>query len=157
MNQSKRFLSFAALLCAGLTFGFAAENPPLLSIELESYDALVADVGAFAAAMGEDESFLEAQLGGMLGPDLLGLIDQSQPWHAAVWMEAIGQPPLVAVVLPVADFEAFEAAVQTSMLGMLVAQLLDVGGPVWSCLVVIRECRSLRVGQSRSSAMPQSW
>lgn len=130
MNKSKLFLSSAALFCAGITSSFATESAPLLSVELESYAALLSDVGAIAAAVGEDTSMLEMQLGGMLGPGVMDLIDQSQPWHAAVWMEAFGQPPVIAVVLPVADSEALKAAMETSMLAMMGAQVLDAGDRV---------------------------
>ena len=91
---------------------------------------MTADVSKFATAIGEDASIVEMQLEGMLSPQVLELIDKSEPWHVAVWLDSSEQPPVVAIVLPVNDFEAFKVAAQSSMIGMLGAQLLDAGDRV---------------------------
>lgn len=127
MNKFKLFLSFFAVLFIGLTCSFAELDAPLFSLELKSYEAFTADTNTIATAIGEDVSALEMQLESMLGPQMFELINQSEPWHVAVWMDSFEQPPIVAIVLPVSDFEAFEAAVQSSVIGAFGAQLSDAG------------------------------
>lgn len=130
MKKFKLFLSSVTLFFTGFVVGFAEENGPLLSVILKSYEALTADVSKFATAIGEDASIVEMQLEGMLSSQVLELIDKSEPWHVAVWLDSSEQPPVVAIVLPVNDFEAFKVAAQSSMIGMLGAQLLDAGDRV---------------------------
>jgi hypothetical protein len=119
-----------AALLFSLSAGFAEANTPLLTIDIESYDALVEDVNTIAASMDQDSAMMQAQLQGMLGAELFGLIDNAKPWHAALWMESMEKLPFVVISLPIADFAAFEKAMQTSMLGLLGAQYIDAGDTV---------------------------
>jgi len=125
MKQSKYYLSLLILFFVGFTNSFADETTPLLSFDIKNYEALIEDVETLATVADEDASALEMQLAGMLGAEVFALIDKTAAWHIAVWMESMGQPPLVAIVLPIEDFEAFQTAVQTSMISALGIQFLD--------------------------------
>ena len=130
MSLSKITLSCAAIFAASLTTAFAAVSRPMLTVDFKSYQALSQDVALVADAAGEDASMAMAQIPGMLGPEIFALLDQSQPWHVAAWMDSIMEPPVVAVILPIADFEAFKTAVTSSFIGMMGANYCDAGDHV---------------------------
>ncbi len=122
--------SIATSLLVSVSTSFADLNDPMLQVNVKSYESLTADAGQFATALGQGDVNVELQLASMIGTDLMALVNKEAPWHLAVWFESMVQPPVIAVVLPVADFEAFETAVQTSPLGQMGAQYLDLGDSV---------------------------
>ncbi|MDQ8206635.1 hypothetical protein QEH52_03885 [Coraliomargarita sp. SDUM461003] len=127
MTVSKLSLSVAAAMVASITSAWAALSAPLLTLDVKNYESLTADIGQVADVVGEDPAMVPAQLEAMLGAEVMALVDASQPWHLAVWMESLMQPPVYALALPIADFETFETAIQTSFLGMMGAQYIDAG------------------------------
>ena len=130
MSLSKITLSCAAIFAASLTTAFAAVSRPMLTVDFKSYQALSQDVALVADAVGEDASMVMAQIPGMLGPELFALLDQSQPWNVSAWMDSMMEPPVVAIILPIADFAAFETAVTSSFIGMMGAKYFDAGDHV---------------------------
>lgn len=130
MQKFTAFLSLSTLVLASAATSFAERSGPMVTIDIKNYETLLADTGAIMTAAGQDASMAQIQMQGMLGAELLGLIDHSEPWHAAVWMDSLEQSPVFSVALPIADFEAFEVAVQTSMIGMLGAKYWEVGDRV---------------------------
>ena len=130
MTLIKFSLFLTAAFVAGLPSSFAKQSVPLLTVDVKSYEALKLDIGLVADAVGEEASSVTMPIEAMLGPDLLALIDPSKPWHAALWMESMVQAPVIGVVLPISDFEAFESAIAMSALGLMGAQYLDLGDTV---------------------------
>lgn len=130
MSIHKLFLVTTASLIMGTSLSLANTKQPTYTIDLKSYTSLKTDVGAVATVMDQDISAMDAQMQGMLGPQLFALIDPAKPWHGAVWYEAMDQPPVVAFSLPISDFEAFGVALQSSMLGMMGARSMDMGDAV---------------------------
>ena len=106
----------------------AAGPEPFVTINVESFEALNSDASKIAAGIGQQASV--AALPFVLGVEVVPLIDPAKPWHAAIWMETIAAPPIIAIVVPVEDFEAFQAAIQTSMIGQLGATYYDSGDNV---------------------------
>ncbi|WPJ97464.1 hypothetical protein SH580_07040 [Coraliomargarita algicola] len=130
MPKISDFLRLTSLVLACSATSFAERSEPLVTVDIESYESLLADAGALMAAVGQDASMAQLQLEGMLGAQIVSLIDTTQPWQVGVWMDRLDQSPVISIVLPVADFEAFQAAAQASMLAMLGAQYLDAGDRV---------------------------
>jgi hypothetical protein len=130
MSISKLALSYTAIFATSVTTAFAAVSRPILTVDFKSYQALSQDVALVSDAVGEDASMAMAQIPGMLGPEIFALLDQSQPWNVSAWMDSMIEPPVVAIVLPIADFEAFETAVTSSFIGMMGAKYFDAGDHV---------------------------
>lgn len=130
MTVFKLSLSVAAAMVASITSAWAALSAPLLTLDVKNYESLTADIGQVADVVGEDASMVMAQIPGVLGPQVFALMDQSQPWHVSAWMNSMMEPPVVAIVLPIADFEAFETAVTSSFIGMMGAKYFDAGDHV---------------------------
>jgi len=87
-------------------------NAPLVTVNLQSYRAVLDDATRISAAVAPDEPVqLEAMIQGMVGADAIALIDPNKPWHLALWMDQMGQQPSGALYLPVSDAPAFEAAI----------------------------------------------
>lgn len=145
MHSLRKNLSLATAVLTASTSGLFAESDPLLTLDFKSYDRLIADAGAFAEAAGQDPAMIGMQVPMMLGPGLIELVDTSKPWHAAVWMESLEAKPVIAVVLPVDDFEGFETAIAASMLGQLGAQFFEVGESV------------VMFGSSPGAIVPDGW
>lgn len=129
LNIPRPLSAAAVLLIGSISTGFA-QNDPLFTVDVHSYEKLLSDAGKIASAAGQDASMVEMQMQIMIGPGVLGLVDATKPWHAAVWMESLAATPVIAVVLPVSDFEGFQTAFQATMLGQLGAQLVDLDGAV---------------------------
>lgn len=130
MNFVRRFSFLCGACLSASVSGLFASQAPLLTLDFYSYDRLIEDAGVIAAAVGEDPAIVGMQAPLILGPGVIDLVDTAKPWHAAVWMQSLGAMPVVAIVLPIEDFEAFEAVVATSMLGQIGAQYIDTGDSV---------------------------
>lgn len=115
MLKPTNLLSFSTALVLSAATSFATGSKPFVTIDIQNYDALLADAGAIAVATGQDASTVELEVQGMLGEELTGLIDPTKPWHAAVWMESLEQSPVIAVDLPDAWQPLLDSGMQSLM------------------------------------------
>lgn len=145
MKSSLRHLLAISVLSAGSFIALSAQSEPVLTVDIQSYEKLLNDAGALAVASGQDAAMVGLQMQMGLGPEVVKLIDVTKPWHAAVWMESLVASPVIAVVLPIEDFAAFETAVAASMLGQLGAQYLEVGDKV------------VLLGSTPGAIVPDGW
>ncbi|MEO0508605.1 MAG: hypothetical protein AAF065_01955 [Verrucomicrobiota bacterium] len=117
-----------SLLTWNITAHASESSAPLLTVCIESYEELIASVNELSAAIGQPG--LGSTLPMMIGPGVVKLVDEAKPWHAAVWMESMVSPPIIAVFLPITDFEAFEAAMPSTIIGQSGASFFDAGDSV---------------------------
>ncbi|MEM7791588.1 MAG: hypothetical protein AAF546_09330 [Verrucomicrobiota bacterium] len=128
MRSLFRKLLITSCLALSSTNLHAAVGEPQVTIDIHSYDKLMADLKELAATVGQEGVISGLPI--MLGIDLVELVDPAKPWHAAVWMESIEAPPVIAIIVPIDDFEAFQNAIQISMVGQFGASYYDVGDKV---------------------------
>ena len=101
---------------------------PLVTVNLQSYRAVLDDAARISAAVAPDEpAEFEAMIQGMVGADAIALIDPNKPWHLALWMDQMGQQPSGALYLPASDAPAFEAAIAMGFLATQAITVTDSG------------------------------
>jgi hypothetical protein len=124
-------MKYSTILCAlsTLLLPISMEaQQPLITVNLQSYRAVLDDAARIAAAISPDQpAELEAMIQGMVGPEAIALIDPNKPWHLALWMDQMGQQPTGALYLPVSDAEAFEAAIAQGFLATQPLTVTDAG------------------------------
>ncbi|MFQ3271288.1 MAG: hypothetical protein ACI9A1_001611 [Lentimonas sp.] len=126
-----RHMKYPTILCALSTLllpiSMAAQQP-LVTVNLQSYRAVLDDAARIAAAVAPDQPVqLEAIIQSMVGAEAIALIDPNKPWHLALWMDQLGQQPSAALYLPASDAEAFEAAIATGFLATQALTVTDSG------------------------------
>ncbi|MBI4657856.1 MAG: hypothetical protein HY735_03220 [Verrucomicrobia bacterium] len=108
-------LCLGALCCCAAV---AQDKPqPLVQVKIRSFDALNANAKQVGSALGLSSDWDPgSQLARAIGsPDLAG-VDRKRPWQFALAVPALGAPPLMALYVPVTDFEAFKKGLQESSL-----------------------------------------
>ncbi|MBI2948217.1 MAG: hypothetical protein HYY23_11270 [Verrucomicrobia bacterium] len=102
-------------LCCCTVAAQEKSQPPLVQLKIQSFDALTANARRVATALGLDADWDPgAKLSGAIGsPDLAG-VDRKRAWQVAVATKGPGALPLIALYVPVANFDAFKTGLKDS-------------------------------------------
>lgn len=106
-----------AALCGCTVVAQEKPQPPLVQLKIQSFDALNANAKRIATALGLNADVDPgAKLSEVIGsPDLAG-VDRKRTWQLAVATKGPGALPLVALYVPVTNFETFKNGLKDSSL-----------------------------------------
>lgn len=101
---------------------------PLLRLKIQSFESLAANAKRVGVLAGQNSDWNPgALLSAAIGSPGLAGVDRTRPWQLAVAMKNPGALPLVALYVPVGDFEKFKSGLMDNTL----LKGRDAGNPIF--------------------------
>ena len=147
--MKNKFILFSIFLL-GITLNLGAAKAPLAVLTIENYSSFISGattlVNAGSPGMG---IIIDPQLRLMIGSPKMHGIDLDKPWHAAVWMKNMGAPPIVAVYIPVNDFELFKSGLSSMSPIKIDNPLITTLSSGQHAIAIIKSKPSIKISQKQ--------
>jgi len=106
-----------SLLLLSTTLNLGAAKTPLATITVQNYTAFIKGVSTLAnTASSHFGAMIDPNLRQVIGSSNMQGIDLDKPWHATVWMDSMGAPPVTAIFIPVSNYDSFKSGLSNRSL-----------------------------------------